>query len=215
MKKLLTFITAIMVSMTAANAQFGIAVGLTSSTASVDTENAENNFNGIDHYHFGIAYKVPLILGFAVQPELVYQVKGPTFGSVIEGIGNGFNLSEQGKEFEFATGFAELGFGFQWGIDLLAVRPFVFGKPFVGVDIADFNNTEDFLGNLKNVIEYGFSVGAGADIFNHVQLSVEFYKNLGNLFENGELNADTEAATENITNLDTYGGFKVTLGIFF
>ena len=215
MKKIFTFIIAMMASVMVANAQFGITAGLTSSTASVDTENAENNFENIDHYHFGVAYKVPLLFGFAVQPELVYQVKGPKFGSVMEGIGDGFNLSEQGKEFEFDKGFAQLGVGFQWGLNLIIARPYVFGKPFIGVDVADFSDTEDFMGNFKNVLEYGFSIGAGVEAFSHVQLSVEFYKNLGNLFENGELNANTDAATEDITNLDTYGGFKVTLGIFF
>ena len=69
--------------------------------------------------------------------------------------------------------------------------------------------------NAKNDLEYGLSIGAGLELLEHFQLSLEFYKNLGNLFNEGELNIDTDAATKNFSNLESYSGFKVSLAFLF
>ena len=224
MKRLISLIVAIMASVAVANAQFGIVGGLVSSTASTNTENVAQNFEGIDHYQLGVAYHFSLPLGLAIQPELVYRVKGAKFSDIVDGISNGGNLSEQGKEFELATGFAELGVGVQWGMNLIVVRPFVFAKPYAGIAITDFypaeesatdSGSEDTVEIVKNGLEYGISVGAGVDILKRVQVSLEFYKNLGNLFVGGEFNGSADAAADNFTNLESYNGLRVTIGIFF
>lgn len=207
-----------------ANAQVGIIGGFTSSSTEINTEDFAKNFEGVQEYHVGLAFKLPLPLGFAVQPELLYQIKGAELSGVIESAENGEDLSAKGEEFETATGFAEIGLGLQWGLDLVALRPFVFAKPFVGVAVANFDNfgentikegTDKTIENAKNALEYGFSAGAGLELLEHFQLSLEFYKNLGNLFDEGELNADVDAATKDFAKLESYSGFKVTLGFFF
>lgn len=218
MKKLISLIVALMASITIANAQFGIVGGLVSSTTSTNTEDVAKNFEGIDHYHLGIAYKFSLPLGLAIQPELIYQVKGAKFSDVVEG------KPELGKEFDLEAGFAELGIGVQWGLNLIVARPFVFAKPYAGIAVTDFtspSNSGDESGSsdaveiAKNGLEYGISIGAGLEVFKRVQLSLEFYKNLGNLFVDGEFNGSADAATNEFTNIESYNGLKVTLGFFF
>ena len=223
MKKLFAIIAVAMASVMVANAQIGIVGGFTNSgTTEINTTDFAKNIENVNTYHVGLAFKLPLPLGFAIQPELLYQVKGADLGEVVEKAGNGEDVSGATQEFKTEDAFAELGIGVQWGIDLVAFRPFVFAKPFVGLGLdsilgADVvkDGTDKTLENAKNDIEYGISIGAGLELLEHFQLSLEFFKNLGNLYNGDEVKVDTEAATAEFTNLESYGGFKVTLGFFF
>ncbi|MBQ3873281.1 MAG: PorT family protein [Bacteroidales bacterium] len=218
MKKLFALIAVAMASVMVANAQIGIVAGIGSSTTTVNEEDILSNLNGVSDYHLGVALKLPLPLGFAIQPELTYQIKGADLGAIVN---EGAETSVD--EFNFKSGVAQLDLGIQWGLDLVAFRPFIFGKPFIGYVInEDFaknisEDTEKTLKEAQNKLQYGFSVGAGIDLLEHFQLSVAFFKNLGNLFnENGEVNASTDDVdTSKLTDLSNYGGIKVTLGFFF
>ena len=218
MKKLFALIAVAMASVMVANAQIGIVAGIGSSTTTVNEEDILSNLNGVSDYHLGVALKLPLPLGFAIQPELTYQIKGADLGAIVN---EGAETSVD--EFNFKSGVAQLDLGIQWGLDLVAFRPFIFGKPFIGYVInEDFaknisEDTEKALKEAQNKLQYGFSVGAGIDLLEHFQLSVAFFKNLGNLFnENGEVNASTDDVdTSKLTDLSNYGGIKVTLGFFF
>ena len=218
MKKLFALIAVAMASVMVANAQIGIVAGIGSSTTTVNEEDILSNLNGVSDYHLGVALKLPLPLGFAIQPELTYQIKGADLGAIVN---EGAETSVD--EFNFKSGVAQLDLGIQWGIDLVAFRPFIFGKPFIGYVInEDFaknisEDTEKTLKEAQNKLQYGFSVGAGIDLLEHFQLSVAFFKNLGNLFnENGEVNASTDDVdTSKLTDLSKFGGIKVTLGFFF
>lgn len=218
MKKLFALIAVAMASVMVANAQIGIVAGIGSSTTTVNEEDILSNLNGVSDYHLGVALKLPLPLGFAIQPELTYQIKGADLGAIVN---EGAETSVD--EFNFKSGVAQLDLGVQWGLDLVAFRPFIFGKPFIGYVInEDFaknisEDTEKTLKEAQNKLQYGFSVGAGIDLLEHFQLSVAFFKNLGNLFnENGEVNASTDDVdTSKLTDLSNYGGIKVTLGFFF
>ena len=70
MKKILTLLVAVLATASVAHAQFGIIGGFTSSKTSIDTKNISENFKGVSLFHAGIAYKVKLPLGFAIQPAL-------------------------------------------------------------------------------------------------------------------------------------------------
>ena len=218
MKKLFALIAVAMASVMVANAQIGIVAGIGSSTTTVNEEDILSNLNGVSDYHLGVALKLPLPLGFAIQPELTYQIKGADLGAIVN---DGAETSVD--EFNFKSGVAQLDLGIQWGLDLVAFRPFVFAKPFVGYVInEDFaknisEDTEQTLKEAQNKLQYGFSVGAGIDLLEHFQLSVAFFKNLGNLFnENGEVNASADDVdTSKLTDLSNYGGIKVSLGFFF
>lgn len=218
MKKLFAIIAVAMASVMVANAQIGVVAGLGSSTTELNQEDWLSNLNGVNDYHVGLALKLPLPLGFAIQPELLYHIKGPDAGKMVN---DGEEVS--GDSFDFTTGTAQLNVGVQWGIDLVAFRPFVQAKPYVGY-VVNANTAKElsedqeaFLNDAKNALTYGFSVGAGLDLLEHFQLSVELFKNLGSLFnENGDVNASTsDIETSKLTDINNYGGIKVTLGFFF
>lgn len=226
MKKFFAVIAVAFASVVVANAQIGIVAGVTSSTAKIDKENIENNMSGIDQYHVGVALKLPLPLGFAIQPELLYQIKGADLKETYDKLGSGAEIET--SSWNTKSGFAELGIGIQWGLDLVAFRPFVFAKPFVGYMIngeGEYNGaadvlkegTDKYLEDAKNKLEYGFSVGAGLELLEHFQLSFEFFNNLGQMFDEGQFNKDkaTEAVVNNYKDLENYTGFKVTLGFLF
>ena len=101
-----------------AHAQFGIVAGLTSSKANAGE--AVKDVKNIALYHAGLTYKIDLGAGFAIQPAVIYQVKGAKIESV------GETTADQLK-----TGFVEIPVGIQWGPDLMAFRPYVFAEPFI------------------------------------------------------------------------------------
>lgn len=130
------------------------------------------------------------------------------------------------------AGFIELSAGLQAGIDLLAVRPYFLFEPFVGVQVTGLDNysnvataiSEDakaemnkYLADAKNKLEVGFGVGGGIQILDHFQVSVQWFMNLGSLYNNGKIDADAikSAALSNYKDIKNYQGIKVTLGLFF
>jgi hypothetical protein len=224
MKKILTLLVAVLATATVAHAQFGVIGGWTTSNTSINTKDLKENFKGLDNFHAGIAYHAKLPLGFAIQPELTYEMKGAKFSSD----------SDQ----HFVAGLlstkshgVELGVGVQWGVDLLVARPFLVAEPYIGyvfksneqysvgsstlqIDPLEISN---FLNDAKNKLEYGISLGAGVDIVRHIQISVKWFKNLGPLYNEGKFNANSIYASAAAALKDTknYQGIKVTLGIFF
>ena len=215
MKKILA-VVALFASMAAANAQqFGVIGGMTSSKINISDE---VNVKNMTLYHAGVVFKADLGAGFALQPMLTYQVKGADFER------EAFALNKNVKS---KTGFAELSLGIQWGLDLLAFRPFVFAEPFVGYSLTGSEtlstpegNTVDSINKAvneaKNKLEYGFGLGGGLEITSHIQLSCQWFWNLGSLydqsrFDTGELTS-IKPSYENIKN---YQGLKFSLAILF
>ena len=118
MKRILSLVASVAASLllaTAAHAQFGFVAGLTSSSVKMASADA------ISLYHAGITAKIPLGSGFAIQPSLLYQVKGANVGHLD---------TATDEDFKVKTGFVELPLNFQWGPQLGSFRPFVFGEPF-------------------------------------------------------------------------------------
>lgn len=204
MKKLLTLAAVMLASATMAHAQIGIVGGFTSSKSSIDTKNVSANFQNVSLYHIGVAYQLDLPMGFAVQPKLTYQMKGAKL-SDIEGV----NLSS--ANLESKTGYIELGAGLQYGIDLLVARPFLVVEPFIGYQVTGSESISQ-LAEAKKKLEYGFALGAGVEVLEHVQLTIQWFKNLGNVYD-----ADNNviAALPGIKDMTGYNGVKVTLGLFF
>ena len=192
MKKLIIAIATAFIAVSA-SAQIGIIAGLTSSQSNY--KEAWANINEVTQYHVGATLKLPLPLGLAVQPSIIYNVKGT---SVEEMSAPGTEVSA--FKTDSKTGILEVPVQVQWGIGIAGVvRPYVFAEPFVGlaingenkVDVGGLLNTEDKAewDNVKDRLEYGFGVGAGIEILQHLQVSVRYYWNLGGLYgedENGE-----------------------------
>ena len=208
MKKFYALLATVVASLSlaySAHAQFGIVAGLTTSKAdassSIDVKN-------ISLYHAGLTYKFDLGAGFAIQPAVIYQVKGANIGNLD---------TATSEDFKLKTGFVEVPVGIQWGPDLLAFRPYVFAEPFIGYQISssDSGNAtfNDWSKQAKNKFEYGFGVGGGLEITNHIQISVQWFKNLGAMF--GENVKSAEDTWSNVKDVKNFQGVKFSLAILF
>ena len=166
-------------------AQPGILAGLT--TMETDYETAWANVKEVNQYHIGVTFKLPLPIGFALQPAILYNVKGQT----LEDTASDGSL----KSIDMKTGFLEVAAQAQWGINFAGVvRPYVFAEPFVGYGITNEENVSGLTANLtsenskeewenvKNRLEYGFGIGFGVEVLNHLQVAVRKYWNMGNLY---------------------------------
>lgn len=202
MKRLLSLVAAAAASMVlavGARAQFGFLVGLTSSSVKMASSDA------ISLYHAGLTYKINLPSGFAIQPAVLYQVKGANVGHLD---------TATEEDFKVKTGFVEVPLGLQWGPHLAAFRPYVFAEPFFGyrVSSTDRGNEsfQDWASQAKNKFEYGFGLGAGLEISNHLQLSVQWFNNLGAMFSK-----PAEAGAESLGKVKNFEGIKFSLAILF
>jgi len=237
MKKILTIVALSLATAVAAHAQFGIMGGFTSSSSFVDTQNAMGNIKNVNLYHAGIAYKIKMGPVFVLQPALAYQMKGANLHQTVSNIQLGQeSVANVVNSFESRTGYVELSLGAQVGLDLLAFRPYLLVEPFIGYavynseiynysgealrNLVSIDQTEDYtslLADAKNKLEGGFGIGAGVELVHHVQLSLQWYMNLGNLFNDGKLNETQlmDNLKNNYKDIHNYHGLKLTLGVFF
>ena len=208
MKRIIALLAIVAASLslaTRAHAQFGVIAGLTSSKASVSSSVDVDN---ISLYHAGLVYKFDLGAGFAIQPGVLYQVKGANLGSLD---------TASSDDFKLKTGYVEVPVSLQWGPDLLAFRPYAFAEPFIGYQISttDSGNASfsDWTKQAKNKFEYGFGLGGGLEIASHIQLSVQWFKNLGAMFGDNVKSAD--AAWSEVKDVKNFQGVKFSLAILF
>lgn len=181
MKKLVIAAAAALMAISA-SAQMGITAGLTSSSS--DFNEAWANVKDVTQYHVGVSFKLPLPLGLAVQPSILYNVKGATLED---------NISDGSiASVDYKTGFLEVPVQVQWGLNIAdVVRPYVFAEPFVGYAITNEEKLSNLTGdsskeawdNIKNRLEYGVGVGFGVEVLDHVQVSVRRFWNIGNLYD--------------------------------
>ena len=233
MKKLLTVLAALVIA-ASAHAQFGIIAGVTS--PSQDLKTAYENYSAIDQYHAGITVKIPLFLGLAIQPSIMYSVQGTPIKDIAAGGGSeggsgestGTETSESGGEFSIAkTGYIQIPVQLQWGLEVGGVaRAFVFAEPYVGymVDENTFKfdenetpETKDW--DFQNRLNYGVGAGVGVEVLKHIQLSARYVWNMGQLLdENGKVKVNGKEATETVkTGLKegNNNGIKVSLAFLF
>lgn len=181
MRRFLTFVlTSLLLVLPAiaeAQVRFGVTGGITSSTSNV----RDFDTKSVSLYHVGVTMKVPLG-PLALQPSLLYQMKGAALGDVLDG--------KSGTEFETRTGFVEIPVQIQVGFKLGPIRPYAFGEPFVGFGLT--NKTSETLSqtlkdkwndaNIKRW-EYGLGLGAGVELFGHIQVSAKYFWNFGSLVD--------------------------------
>jgi hypothetical protein len=207
MKRIITLVAvaaASLVMAAYAQAQPGFIAGLTSSKS--DMSSAVDDAENIALYHAGLTYKIDLGAGFAIQPSLIYQVKGTKISEL--------NNSSD-SDWKLKTGYAELPVGIQWGPDLVAFRPYAFAEPFIGYKITSSDKVDtlnDWTKQAKNKFEYGFGVGGGLEIASHIQLSVQWFKNLGKMFDENASSAETWEKAKDFNN---FQGIKFSLAILF
>lgn len=202
MKKIIVAALALLISVGASAEGFGIVGGFTSSQMKFKDLDLKSSA-GI---HAGFAYNIPLGLGFAFQPELIYNVKGFNWNDLNEG--DGTAAWDKAK-----YGYVELPLQLQWGIDLVMLRPYAFVEPFAGYAVTGskvINSQKakiDF-DNAKSRLEYGLGVGAGLEVMSKVQLSFKYFWN----FENAQSFAEVK---NTVKDGKSFNGLIFSLGLFF
>ena len=219
-KHVITIVLAAMALALTAQAQprMGVLAGFTSSKASV----SEFEASSVSLYHAGVAFNFPLGLGFAIQPQLTYQVKGTS----LDKIGVAKEAPEQ--DMDLKVGYVEIPVQFQWGPDLMAFRPYVLAEPFIGFGVnmqSELNAGETTLEKLSNKFkdadmsrfEYGLGLGAGLDVW-RLQFSFRYFWNFGSLSRDGGT-VDSKYIGETVKSAfkdkKNFNGMAFSLAFFF
>ena len=205
MKRVITLVAVVAASLfmaARAHAQFGIVGGITSSTTEMSTS---EDVKSISLYHAGLTYKFNLGAGFAVQPSVLYQVKGANLGEL---------NSASSEDFKVKTGFVELPVGFQWGPDLVVFRPFLMAEPFIGYQVTSSDrgadSVEGWTEQAKNKFEYGFGLGGGLELAGNIQLSVQWFNNMGSMVKD-----DSASSVSFSDKVKNFKGIKFSVAILF
>ena len=172
MKKLIVIVASLLIAVSA-HAQLGVVAGVTSSKTDLDIENVKN----ATMYHVGLTYKLDLGL-IAIQPSVLYNMKGARFDTL--------NKETTADDFEYKTGYLEIPVQLQAGLNLGLARIYGFVEPFVGYAVSngikydkDIRKTWD---NIRNKVEYGVGLGAGVELIQHVQVSLKYFWNMGEMY---------------------------------
>ena len=158
---------------------FGIMGGVISSNAQLQ----DFDFDNVTQFRAGVAYKYPIAMGFAVQPEFAYSVKAATAAVDAAELAN----------FRVKMGYLEAALQLQWGPDLLLLRPYVLVEPFVGYALNDrisftmkdgpqWDAKDDYWDSIDR-LEYGYAIGGGLELFGKVQVSAKHFVNSGSLYK--------------------------------
>lgn len=178
MKKLIIAVAAILISVNSF-AQFGIIAGLTSSAANITEAKVQWETKALAQYHVGVTYKFAIGNILAIQPSLVYDVKGAQISS--------FDISNIKGSVDVKTGYLELPVQIQAGFALgNLVRLYGIAEPFVGYALSNVTDMKILsLGttweNTASKFEYGFGLGLGVELFKHLQVSCRYFWNLNDV----------------------------------
>ena len=236
MKKLIAAVAALFLVAVSANAQFGVVAGLTSNSSDLKTAYSDIVENqSVTQYHAGLVLRLKLPLGFYVQPGLVYEMKGAKLQDQILGIsGDNFEVDIDTK-----TGFLEVPVQAGWKLEIPGISPYVFLEPYAGYAITtetktqakndilqaalvaalgdDLNTTneDDNKWEGRNRIQYGVGVGAGILLLDKLAVSLKWYWDLGNLYnEDGQASVSAQAMYEQAKN-NKANGIALSATLFF
>lgn len=197
------------------HARVGLTAGFTSSSSNPKNWDASS----LGRYHFGLTGQIPIAMGFAIQPSLLYQAKGTRLdGTKVE------EGAESPADMNAKVNYLEIPVQIQWGPDLVVLRPYIFVEPFVGYGIQAKARSSTSGVTLKTTSfgqaglsrwEYGLGLGAGIDIWK-LQASVKYYWNFGSLYnETGKLNDVGNQIRDAFKDGRNFNGVTVSLAFFF
>ena len=175
MKKFIVIVASLLVAVSA-HAQFGVVAGITSTKSNL--KEAWADVKNITQYHVGLTYKLDLGL-LAIQPSILYNMKGTKLDVASANVG--------AAELDYKTGYIEVPVQLQLGLNLGVARIYGFAEPFIGYAItnsATLGGTDLKANweNVKNRLEYGVGLGAGVELIKHVQVSVKYFWNMGDMY---------------------------------
>ena len=215
MKKIIIAIAALFVAATA-SAQIGISAGLTSSSTTLDGAYSDVVSGAVNQYHVGLTYKIGIGNLLAIQPSVLYNVKG-----------SNFNVEDlTSTSLNFKTGFVEVPVQVQLGFGLgTLARVYALAEPYVGYAItnevttksaiAAAANTQQTWDNVKNRLEYGVSLGAGVELLRHLQVSVKYSWTLSDLYGLQDATLDNVMNSLGNIQLNNANGVAATVTILF
>ena len=163
------------------------------------------NFSG---FHAGIGYQTEEFSGFTLQPELLFLSKK----------GNSF-----GENYSWSLSYIELPVNIQWGIDLVALRPFLQLSPYIGYNIKNRpagpkmsesnKKIYDFIGSFTQDpkrFSYGLGIGGGIELMRRLQISAQYVWNFGQV-------VNAKQYVDDATNVsrDTAAGLEISVGLMF
>ncbi|MBO4605809.1 MAG: PorT family protein [Bacteroidales bacterium] len=239
MKKLIAAAAALVLFAVSASAQLGIVGGLTSNSSDLKTAYSDVVENqSVTQYHAGIVLKLGLPLGFYVQPGVMYEMKGARLQDQILGIsGDNFEIDIDTK-----TGFLEIPVQAGWKLDLAGIAPYAFIEPYIGYAITTETKTEAKNGvaqtalealatasgiplntdsndenkwDGRNRVQYGVGVGAGILLLDKLAVSLKWYWDFGNLYnEDGQASWSAQAMYDQAKNSKA-NGIALTATLYF
>lgn len=174
MKKFIVIVASLLVAVSA-HAQFGVMAGITSSRTNF--KDAYTDAKNITQYHVGLTYKIAVGNVVAIQPAIIYNMKGTKLGEL-----NSTN------DLDFKTGYIEIPVQLQLGFGLGDIaRIYGFAEPFIGYAVSNSislsgKSLSEGWDDIKSRIEYGIGVGLGVELIKHVQVSVRYFWNLGDQY---------------------------------
>ena len=178
MKKIVILTVALFtfVSVSDAQLKFGVKAGANMSNFSTES-NIIDQVKGATSYQFGILLQAKA-LGFAIQPEVLYSVKGGEFNnSTLSGILSGTDIKFQSQNIEIPVNL-------QLGLEAGPARVFLQAGPYVSfLTSALINDSRDNYETVKDYIstfDYGVGAGVGAELLG-LQLTVKYDWGLSNL----------------------------------
>ncbi len=210
MKKLLLAVAAFVGMAISAHAQLGISAGLTSASATLEAAAQDVTGGAINQYHVGLTYKIGIGNILAIQPSILYNVKGSSFDAG--------NITD--TKLDFKTGFVEVPVQVQLGLGIgNFIRIYGLAEPFVGYAITNevslAAEPEKTWDNVKNRLEYGVSLGAGVELLRHLQVSVKYFWTLSDLY--GVQDATLDNILQGIGNINAknVNGIAATVTVLF
>jgi len=165
----------------------------------VDLEGKNFSIKNGSGWHFGAGFQTASAMGFSLQPELLYSVYG-------------VKLIDGAFEVDKKSSFLELPVNIQWGIDLIAAKPFLMVTPKIAYNLKNWANKEttnslltQFI-NEKTNLEFGIGVGAGLNVWK-LQITAKYEWNFGHVSSIEEYLANAKEASKTIGNLQISLGF--------
>ena len=233
MKKIYAFaaFVAMLVAVDAsAQLSSGIRYGAIGGFTSTNTKLREFDFKNVSLFHAGLALKLNLPAGFAIQPAFTYQMKGTDLKTMAE---SPETALDSWREMKANIGYLEVPLQVQWGPDLMMIRPYAFVEPFIGCGV-NFNAISSYdIGNVTEIetqtlvndfkkaalkrFEYGMGFGGGLEIW-RFQVSAEWFMNFGGLADEEGNIQEASVIGENVVNTlksKNFRGFKVSLAVLF
>lgn len=205
MKKIIITVLAAFIAISASAGDFGVTAGFTSSKASLK----DLELSSVNLYHVGLTYRQSFLGVLALQPELLYNVKGTT-------LDHGLN----GASVDVKMGYLEAGLQLQAGVDILFARLFALVEPYAGYCVnSQYSSAqrdpikEDALNN----IEYGMAFGGGIELLQKIQVSAKYFRNLGDLSgaSASQIKDDVSGFVHNALDKSNYGGVQVSFTFLF